>query len=422
MEKYLISLDWLELHCRCYEELLLLGVDDYDFGEVQVFKKELGTRFFRYVYEVRKHNKVIATLTLSPRASFINQNVALLKLENYVLYSAVWYDTLVMVCNAINLQVRGITRLDVCYDCLRFANGRKPHRFIKDYISKDVDDDGFIHRYGSNKFSIEGERKPNEHSRFSYIRFGSRKSAVQCYIYNKSKELREVKEKPYIRMAWEKAGLCVDGMDVWRTEISIKSQGCKVVDVQTGELFSLLPDDISREYGIQKIFHSYAKKYLRFARKDGQKLAKDYTPIRLFEQGGEPPLRPRALKKYLDTGRAEKIVVNKLRHWSEEYCDLAGHMVNSIQSTIDFFVMISGSKEIDYKKAQEDYDLQRLSAGRFLPNFLNMYREFEEDSPIIRRKKRERRCIYLAAEKNKRDKLDARYARAMQEFESKYMR
>ena len=54
-----------------------------------------------------------------------------------------------------------------------------------------------------------------------------------AYLYNKSQEMADVKEKPYIRERWNQAGLRSD-CSVWRLEFSLKSDFFSMIDKDSG--------------------------------------------------------------------------------------------------------------------------------------------------------------------------------------------
>lgn len=414
MEKKLISIDWLELYTHNTDKELQDGYPKVERGDFTLILREVGNRYFANIYDIEYKGQLWACLTLTPRAKFINKKVALLKIHNRLLYNDRWYDNTMAIVQALGLKIKGITRLDVCYDCLRFKNGYRPHKFIKDFVSKDCEDNGYIHRYGSNTFQIVGTKKPNERSKYSYISFGARTSCVRAYIYNKSKELREVNDKPWIRDCWERAGLMTDKEDVWRTEISIKSEGLRVVDIATGEIFNVLADSIAREYGISKIFYAYAKKYMRFGIKNGQKRAKDYTPLELFERTEDVVLRPVAINKKADTGRVERMIYNKLVEWETRYEDMAQYYRQSIHDTIEFFNKVSANKQWSYRHGEIDIAVPELLAEEFLPPSAQFARALMSDKADRvrqlrneRYKKRSREIeAWLKKEKEKQEKQE----------------
>ncbi len=134
--------------------------------------------------------------------------------------------------STLHLTYKGITRLDLCYDCNYFSNHKSPAKFIQDFVFKEVGKNGYIYRKGSSKFTCHGSKTSTSSSKITSIAFGSNNNKVRQYIYDKTIELEEVKDKPWIREYWELNGLISDEKThVWRTEISIKSQGMDILNL-----------------------------------------------------------------------------------------------------------------------------------------------------------------------------------------------
>nr|CRY95353.1 hypothetical protein [uncultured prokaryote] len=369
-----ISVDWLEYFVHVKDHELLGGIDKKSFGNYEFIRNEYGTKFFTYSYDIKERGRSIATMICRPRAKFIDDKVATIKIANYILYAETAYKIIDKLLMSLPVKVKGITRIDIACDLLTFENDYRPHKFIKDFVGKDKDDDGYIHHYGSKEFAIFGDKNLNSNSKFNYIRFGSRKSNVQCYIYNKSKELREIKDKPYIRDVWALNNLIVDKKDVWRVEISIKAQGLKVLDKETGQMYRIDSDYISRQSNIEAIFYAYADKYLHFGIKNGQKRAKDYNRLVLIKAEGNVPYRPYNPSTQKNSGRTEKIIIKRLLQASEEYIDMASYIRKSIIDTVNFFATICGQKEGVYKITERIKMLQSLCGYKYLrDDGLEMY-------------------------------------------------
>lgn len=122
-----------------------------------------------------------------------------------------------------------ISRVDVCLDFVKFDKGDDPQAFVRRY---------FRHKYAKiNQGNISGHGEDTwSGQEWNSISWGSKYSAMETKMYNKTMELYDVKtdsyKKPYIRQAWCIAGLIDDWqrvtkngerVDVWRVEFSIKS-------------------------------------------------------------------------------------------------------------------------------------------------------------------------------------------------------
>ena len=141
-------------------------------------------------------------------------------------------------------------------------------------------------------------------------------------LYNKTLELRQGEDKPYIRQAWETAGLNTS-QDVWRVEFSLSAQMQTLKSLKSGEMFkkSIIHYD-SRER-LLKQFYILAAKYFDFRtllcnRKSDGKLVyvrKYLCPkLELFRFDSTlVPYKPvRNVTKQKRPDRIYKILINKL--------------------------------------------------------------------------------------------------------------
>lgn len=366
MEKYLISIDWLQTYNLCNELQEGVYTDGYYTFNLSLTGTE--TAQFKRLYKLTRGGMLYATIQQCPRTSVIHEKTTLVKLENRVLYSGKCIEILYAINFALNLRYKGITRLDLCYDCNRFYAGRSPERFIRDYVMKEETETGYIYRVGSSTYIAHGDKKTGR-SMISSIRFGSEKSAVSCYMYDKTKELNEVKDKPWIRECWKAAGLVSDeDTHVWRSEISIRAQGTDVLKMDTGELFRLSPHSLEWQDRAEEVFGYYAKKYLRFRRKEkGQTSKRYYKELRLFESvKPEVDCRPIKVNTYCDTGRTEKVVANRLKALKEEYSDRADALHGSIDAALTFLDLISAQKAELTKLRKEADELISIRGRKFI--------------------------------------------------------
>ncbi len=343
MEKFCISVDWLQVCCSCNQ--IKEGISETDIYKFDIKISTTQTAMFKDLYIVKEKNMIIATIQANPRSSKLNSKLILIKLENRVLYSTKYIHILYELMKAIKCTYKGITRLDLCYDCNKYMDGRSPSRFINNYIAKEVGEKGYIYRKGSDKFAAYGSKTRTSKSKITSIRFGSEKSRIGAYIYDKTIELKEVKDKPWIREMWAENGIINDEKThVYRSEISIKSQGMDILNMSTGELFRLSPKYMEHYQNIEKIFYFYANKYFDFRICNGQKCKKNYDKLYLFECTHEITCKPMYISKLADTGRMEKICYNKIEKLSETYTDLAEPRRIALIAAMNFLQELSGLK------------------------------------------------------------------------------
>lgn len=371
MENYAISVDWLEVHGHLQHASLRASQKkvtfSHNFKTYSVELQDVGTSFFNSRYIIKEGTYEIASLTCCPRSKKVHPSICHLKLANRLLYCEGYINTLYMLLEKLKIEYKGISRLDVCYDCNRFFNGYKPSRFIKDFISKDTGEMGYIHKKGSPEFYVRGSKQWGTATRVNYLAFSSRNSRVRSYIYDKTKELKEEKDKPWIREMWEKNGLISDDKThVYRCEISIKSGGQDMLNLDTGELFRLDPSHIKAQKKIEMLFYSYAQKYFSFSRYEGQKHVKNFTPITLFENVPDRlTIKPKRMSKAADTGRMEKVCYNKIEKLATTYVDISESLKIHLDATLQFLDMLRVGKSQMYERYKNIDELVHMGGEKF---------------------------------------------------------
>lgn len=123
-----------------------------------------------------------------------------------------------------------ISRLDLALDFERFDYGDDPQKFVQRYVS------GKYAKINQSEIALHG-LDCWDGRYFNSVRWGSKKSMVSTKLYDKTMELQQVHDKPYIRQAWYEAKLVDDWRTlekytddgtpykprIWRLEFSIKS-------------------------------------------------------------------------------------------------------------------------------------------------------------------------------------------------------
>lgn len=346
---YVISLDWLSLRCQKTLFFIPEGVNQSGY----VLRDELkhGSRNWRQIREVYDPDGVmIGTLTFDPVSKNLDPDMVILKAENSLLYEA---DAVDRVCAAIlglGLEFKAISRLDVACDFNEFFNGLKAQSFFNklwtgeyikvglsrafavldfgysaninprdnelvvtnrrpDYLNSNqvnaAREDYIKERnkdiYGSGLPLLQEEelkelKTVRGRARIDALTWGKTGRAIQVQMYNKTKELREVKMKKWIVDTWKAAGLDIS-RDVWRVEIRIQLQGKQLINCETGEPFSLSLVDLLTQEQVTEIFRSYADKYFKFYHDEGKVKIQNSTPVQLFSWCAPPVLRPKRTAK-----------------------------------------------------------------------------------------------------------------------------
>lgn len=389
MNNYIVSVDWLQV-C-CFGNLLSAGTLKGKERTYEVQIKDTQTAMFCHISEIKVNNLVYATVQQEPRSSALKKGLTILKLSNRVLYSEKYIEILYELINLLHLSYKGITRIDLCYDCNKFYCGRNIPKFLKTFVTKSIEEVGGIYRKGSTQFSCHGSRTSNK-NKITSISFGSPQSNVRAYIYDKTLELQEVKDKPWIRKVWEMNGLKNDEKNhVWRAEISIKCEGQDLLNMSTGELFRLSPKYVEHYENIKKIFHFYAKKYFDFRENRGQKNSRNFSPLWLFDESINITCKPKRVSVSADTGRMERIVVNKLEQLATTYTDLADSVRDSLYKAQEFIYSLSTTKLLRHKATLYKGYLSTIMAHKFLAEEDFAYLEALDEA---RQKRREIEAEY----------------------------
>lgn len=373
MEKYCISVDWLQVCCYSNNLAYLLNNDYYNkvdslpyWLELQPLETRSFARFIRVHTKVGNDWRYCADILAVPRSTMLNSNIVLVKIHNRFLYSQNYIKLLYNICDIFKLSIKGLTRLDLCYDCNSFHGGLKPHKFIKEFVTAEFDSPRYIYKVGAKQFRVYGGKSVSSATKFSGIEFGSGKSSKRCYIYDKTRELAEVKDKPWIRQYWLENGLISDEKThVYRAEISIKCDGMDLLNMSTGELFKLSPEYLQSQLAIEKLFHFYAARMFRFHRKGKHTRVRDYDRIELFENSPIITCKPKKVCVNADTGRTEKICVSTLSKLSCQYSDLSQEYSSALSRCITFLSEVAGIKYAKEKLAKEIQGIETFKGVQF---------------------------------------------------------
>jgi hypothetical protein len=260
-----------------YLEISLNGVLK-ETENIKLKKLDFHTAIFNDVHEIYYKGQKIAKATSKPHSKILPPGAVMIRIENKILYLKSAKFIVQNLINDLGLQIRGISRVDFCMDFHEFDSGLHPQKLIQRFFknkyvkvgrskftaigeqkSWNLADEKKQKRYtviGSQK---QGEQKQALHV-FDYLRFGSIANGKTIYLYNKTKELREVKNKIHIRNSWKLNGL--DDRDVWRLELSVKGNQQTLIDLETGEfekvsIFKIFSDEFQKRYffaGVNSLF------------------------------------------------------------------------------------------------------------------------------------------------------------------------
>jgi len=264
--EYVLNYDWLQ-----FSMLIDIYKEPHSFkSEVNCLRSNVFNKIVKFSYE----NYPFATLFFEPFSKALNPSLALVKIENqWCYYKNLWLILGKFLAEISAKQVK-VSRLDLSVDFQNLKDFENPEDVIHFFLSEK------ILKIGSSKFTCIGDKKfRNE---MSYLRFGQRSSVVCAYLYNKSKELREVADKPYIREIWYMAGF--DEMrDTWRLEFSLTPTNDSATHPDFPDFHRITPIFLFKKNSATEIADALVSKYWRFVWNDGQIRKDRMKPVKFFE-------------------------------------------------------------------------------------------------------------------------------------------
>ena len=280
-----VNIDWLE--CYCLEDPITYPHDAEFFRKHgwSVREREYGTPMYHEMFTlINAFGEDEIEIRRKPKSDnrdmhgLFDPNSCHVRLCNRSCY----YDTpatfLALFLDRHGLCYQRISRIDICLDFVRFDFGDWPHRFMKRYM------EGKYAKINQANISAHGSDSWDGRV-WNSVSWGAPKSMIKTRFYCKSLELRQVKDKPYIRQAWKACGFIDDEytfekqqpdgtlkkVDVWRVEFQVKS-GTKnwfVIEEDAGKKTQLrsIRNDLSvyaSRADVYRIFLSLAQHYFHF--------------------------------------------------------------------------------------------------------------------------------------------------------------
>lgn len=233
-----INLDWLEVYAL---EDSIGFPHNAEFFRRQGFyvdEREYGTPVYHEMFYVYgRDDQPMLEVRRSPKSAIGRQVNGVLdpmachiRLCNRTCYFDHPAQLMQQFLETYGLHYQRISRIDIALDFELFDYGDRPSDFVERYMRG---------RYAKiNQSNIRAHGKDMWDGRtWNSIAWGNLKSMVGTKLYNKTMELREAHDKPYIRHAWKMYGLVDDDLhltkhrpdgtvyepDIWRVEFSIKS-------------------------------------------------------------------------------------------------------------------------------------------------------------------------------------------------------
>lgn len=263
---YNFGVDWLSVYCK--------GIAEFA-APWHVQRQEYSTQQYKYVDFLYFNNDHFATVTHTPHSAILDKLGMIIKLENRYLYSSRYPFILSKMLAESNIKFVGISRLDLFLDFQEFLNNLNPQIFIEKVFNLE------ILKNGRSKFATQGATA--QKINFEYLKFGTRSANSLVYLYNKTKELQEVKDKEYIRETWTASGYDPT-RDVWRLEYSFKPSKHGVIDLEDADYSHLTISDLSDIKKLKFIYKAALNQYFSFKINKGTKNKTEMPDFDLFPE------------------------------------------------------------------------------------------------------------------------------------------
>lgn len=370
-----VALDWVQLHVSSATRWAEHTTSKYQ------MKITGRSKVFREIYSIIRiaDNQTVATYATDAVEAILGEGHGILKIENRELYlhgSDLYAYTCELLAH-LNLKFIGITRLDIAYDFHRFAHGRDPQNFIRDFLTGD------ILKFHKAKFRVAGVH--GDRNEFQTISFGAKTSMVQYKLYNKTKEQEEASRKPYIWESWEKKSSLDVTKDIWRLEFTINSNTSTLLNEKSFIDFHSL--EVLKVGNWLSLYRALYEKYFRFVRNDKTKSRKDrMMEITLLEFPVSMPeactiQKINAVSK--DSTRSTRIFIKKMNDLNTEMRGIDDDFVGDARSLVSKLISLydlrqwADRKGIDYDQLNYRNDLQDvifpISTGNQYPTQSRLY-------------------------------------------------
>lgn len=259
--RYIINIDWLSYCVKgsISEDYITTKIPTYQvemtlLKDMSIKLLKHNNRQFKHIYEVYYQNTLFAVVQANPFSDILDNDLMIVKCANYYLYYPTGIKMFEDFCRLMGWKVHNVSRVDICADFEQFQHIH-PQEFIQKFAS------GEYRHIGRAKGTLHFRKKGIGLLQYNGLKFGSAESEVSCYLYNKSLELQEVKDKPYIQDKWNAAGL---NGQVWRLEVSIKSGAMRYADRRTGEEVHITSGLLNNMGQVTRVYHAFVQKYFEF--------------------------------------------------------------------------------------------------------------------------------------------------------------
>lgn len=312
---YALSIDWLSFFCTSQNGEIDLSCDVYTYE-----KQERGTRSFAELIHVSHCGELLCYVQQKPYSGIMAPRSMIVKFDNRRLYEAGLWTRIERFFMLHNIVVQNISRCDLCTDFNCFAGGLHPKTLIRQFLNSEL---RHIGRGIGNAHFNHGANREGKVSKsfvnYTGLSFGSNESDARIYLYDKTFELYTVKDKPYIKDLWRRAGLTnTEKCHVWRLEVSIKSKGMQFKDKDTKQPYKIDMQKLSDNASVSSIYFAFVKSLWQFV-KNREGITNISREPRIEFFNGEPYINRGCLPALSGGNRAERILIKSLWQMSHKY-------------------------------------------------------------------------------------------------------
>lgn len=228
MKKRCINIDWLEVYGHEPADITL-NAEYFQRSGFEVKVRAYGTPQYREMFTIYRGLCPFIEVRRSPyslreQGGIFDINSCHLRLTNFACYLPSPIDELRSFMFQFGYTLDNISRVDICLDMLSFDDGSDPGRFLADYAQGKFFKN-HLSKIAPRGVEVIGSDFMGHGIDSPYMRiynswkWGAPSSAISVKLYNKSQELFEVQDKPYIRQQWLAAGLITDDDNKLLSEI-----------------------------------------------------------------------------------------------------------------------------------------------------------------------------------------------------------
>jgi hypothetical protein len=346
----MIFIDWLQLNVRPQKQTFT-EFDSFteDNDHYYFIDQNKPTNVFKKLHNIysKIDNELLAVMTSQPKEDFLDPNMIIIKFANDYLYNKNFYENIIHFMEHCKFTFKGYTRLDLAYDFNKFDNGMYPEQFIQNYLS------GVVKKLDKVKPTVYSK---NEHRLIIQgVKFGNNSSNVSYTLYNKSDELYEKKDKPYIREIWRQNKITTG--NVWRLEFRLSSNELLILDTFTAEATRLgdMGLILLKQENIMQLYNCLYNKHFQFCANDGNTRVDRMPKLMLFDKFKNYRHILINKRSNTDTSRTNKIFIKQLckaSEWCEKYIpdydDKRNNIIEIITRKIYYNDLYEWAKDKDF--------------------------------------------------------------------------